>query len=74
MEVVYAPYVCGDANGDSLIDGSDIVFLVNYLFYGDSAPFPYEAGDANCDGTVGTADLVYLLNYLYRGGPAPSCP
>jgi hypothetical protein len=74
VEVVYAPYMCGDANGDSLIDASDVVFLVNYLFRGDSAPFPYEAGDANCDGIVETGDLVYLLNFLYREGPAPGCP
>lgn len=74
MDVVYAPFICGDANGDSLITAADVVFLINYLFRGDSAPFPYEAGDADCNGMVETGDVVYLLNYLYREGPAPNCP
>ncbi|NIN01888.1 MAG: hypothetical protein GTO24_28445, partial [candidate division Zixibacteria bacterium] len=74
MDVVYAPFIYGDANGDSLITAADVVFLINYLFRGDSAPFPYQAGDADCDGMVETGDVVYLLNYLYREGPVPNCP
>jgi hypothetical protein len=74
MLVVNAPFICGDANGDSLVDGADIIFLTNYLFRGDSAPFPYAAGDVNCDELIDAADLVFLVNYLFREGLAPDCP
>jgi hypothetical protein len=74
MLVVEIPFVCGDANGDSLIDLGDVVFLIDYLYRNGPAPFPYQAGDATCDGLMDLADVVFLINYLYRGGPAPDCP
>jgi hypothetical protein len=64
-------YIPGDANGDGLIDPSDVVYLINYLFRSGPSPVPYQAGDANCNGVVDASDAVYLLNYLYRGGPEP---
>jgi hypothetical protein len=63
----------GDANGDGEIGVADVVFLINYMFKGESAPDPLELGDANCDGDVNAADVVYLINYLYQGGSAPGC-
>jgi hypothetical protein len=74
LTIVEAAYLCGDANGDSLIDGADVVFLVNYLFHGASAPFPYQAGDCNCDEAVDAADVVFLINYLFKNGQEPGCP
>jgi hypothetical protein len=66
-------FVSGDANGDSVVDLADVVFLVNYLFNSGPEPFPLEAGDATCDGVIDLADLVFLINFLYRGGPPPDC-
>lgn len=66
-------YVSGDANGDGEIDIADVVYLINYLFLGGSAPEPWQAGDANGDGAVDIADVVYLINYLFIGGPPPGC-
>jgi PKD repeat protein len=63
----------GDANRDGVIDISDVVYLLNYLFIHGPAPVPLAAGDATCDGLVDASDLVYLLNYLFASGPAPSC-
>jgi CubicO group peptidase (beta-lactamase class C family) len=63
--------VVGDANGDGVTDPGDVVFLINYLFRGGSAPVPYEAGDCNCDEVVNADDVVYLISYLFRGGPPP---
>ena len=63
----------GDVNKDGVIDGSDVVYLINYLFIGGPAPDPLELGDVNCDGVVNGADVVYLINYLFIGGPPPSC-
>jgi len=61
----------GDANRDGMINVSDVVFLLAYLYRGGPAPDPPELGDANGDGLVGIADVVYLIQYLYRGGPPP---
>ncbi|HEX2832464.1 MAG TPA: IPT/TIG domain-containing protein, partial [Thermoanaerobaculia bacterium] len=64
-----------DANGDSMIDPSDIFYLINYLFLGGPAPAgaagPVLSGDANGDGHVDPADIFYLVFYLFAGGPAP---
>ena len=62
---------CGDCTGDVIIDGSDVVYLINYLFRGGTPPEPACRGDANCDGVVESGDVVYLLNYLFRSGFAP---
>jgi hypothetical protein len=66
-------FICGDANGDGVINSADVVYLINYLFKGGPAPNPLWVGDANCDGTINSADVVYLINYLFKGGPSPGC-
>jgi len=63
----------GDCNADGVIDVGDVVYLVNYLYKGDSPPDPLEAGDTNCDQIVNVGDIIYLVNFLFKGGPPPSC-
>ena len=69
-------YVCGDCNGDGILDIGDIVCEINYLFKGGLPPQPYAIGDVNCDGVNDIGDVVYLINYLFKAGPAPclNCP
>jgi hypothetical protein len=69
--VKYVQALRGDANGDGIIDPSDVVCLINYFFKNGPAPVPLNAGDANSDGVVAPADVVYLINYLFREGPPP---
>jgi hypothetical protein len=64
----------GDANADGIIDISDVVYLLNYLFIRGPEPIPLEAGDATCDGIVDASDIVYLENYLFIAGPLPCDP
>jgi hypothetical protein len=61
----------GDVTGDGAVDLADVVFLINYLFRGGTAPDPLRLGDPNADCVVDLVDLVFLLNYLYKGGQPP---
>ena len=69
--VAPAPYLSGDADNSGVVNISDAVFLINYVFNGGPAPNPLAAGDADCSGTVTISDAVYLINYIFSGGPAP---
>jgi hypothetical protein len=71
--IKYVQFFCGDVNKDGMVDMSDIIYLIDYLFVNGPAPDPIQAGDVNRDGIIDIADVVYLLNYLFLGGPPPSC-
>ena len=62
----------GDADGSGVVTISDVVFLINYIFSGGSAPSPLSSGDADCSGAISISDAVYLINYIFAGG-APPC-
>jgi hypothetical protein len=66
------PAVCGDVDGDGVIDIGDVVYLINYLFIGGFPPDPLWVGDTDFDGLVDLVDVVYLVNYLFLSGPPPS--
>jgi uncharacterized delta-60 repeat protein len=83
VDTVYYPvieYLRGDANTDGSTSISDVIFLINYLFKGGSAPVPLFIGDANCckegegsctEVNLSVSDVIYLINYLFKGGTAP---
>jgi Dockerin type I domain len=62
---------CGNVNGDGVVEVSDAVFLINYLFVGGPEPYPYLAGDVNCDDKINLVDIIYIVNYVFRGGNSP---
>jgi hypothetical protein len=63
----------GDLTGDEQVNIADVIYLVNYLFKGGSAPEHPLSADANCDGIVDLGDLIYIIDYLYKHGPTPGC-
>ncbi|MFH2056613.1 MAG: dockerin type I repeat-containing protein [bacterium] len=69
-------FACGDANGDAIVNITDAVYLIQYIFNDGPDPVSVEAGDANCDGIVNITDAVYLIQFIFNGGPAPcvDCP
>jgi hypothetical protein len=73
MTVELQPFMRGDANGNGEVHIEDIIYLINYLFIGGSAPPTVRAGDANCDSVVDVADAIYLINYLFLDGSPPGC-
>ncbi len=70
----YFEYICGDANGDLVVNVGDVVFLISYIFKGGPAPDPLESGEVNLDGGVNVGDAVYLIAYIFSGGPPPCEP
>ena len=74
-----------DYDGGDVIDISDLVYLVDYMFTGGPAPQCWE--EANVDGSgpinppldgpadIDISDLVYLVDFMFTGGPPPApCP
>ncbi|MBU1318471.1 MAG: hypothetical protein KKG33_07540 [candidate division Zixibacteria bacterium] len=64
-------YVCGDADGQQTVDIDDVVYLIEYIFSGGSAPDPVEAADADCSGGIDIDDVVYIIAYIFSGGSPP---
>lgn len=62
---------CGDADASGMVNVSDVVFLINYIFAGGPAPVPIELSDVDCSGMINISDVVFLINYIFLGGPDP---
>jgi hypothetical protein len=65
------PFLCGDTNGDGVINIADALYLIAYVMGAGQPPNPLSVGDCDCNATVNISDVVYLLNYVFAGGPAP---
>ncbi len=64
-------YLCGDANGDFLVNIGDAVFIVNFIFNSGQEPDPLESADVNCDNGSNIGDAVYLINFIFKNGSSP---
>lgn len=60
----------GDLTNDGTVDISDLSAIVDYLFFGGTAPDPY-AGNVDGLGGIDISDLSYLVDFLFFGGPPP---
>jgi hypothetical protein len=65
--------VPGDADGNTILNISDAVYLISYIFGGGPPPTPYAVcnGDADCNCIVNISDAVFMITYIFGGGPAP---
>jgi PKD repeat protein len=68
------PFIRGDANRDSVIDISDALSILFFLFRGSSSLSCEDHGDFDDNGSLQVSDAVALLAYLFRGGVAPKAP
>ncbi|MFP6633842.1 MAG: dockerin type I domain-containing protein [Planctomycetota bacterium] len=64
----------GDVDSSGLIDLTDAVQILNYLFQGGARPGCMETADVNNDTEVNLTDSVFLLTYLFLGGEPPTTP
>jgi len=55
----------GDANHDGVLDLSDPVKILSYLFVGGPPPNCLAVADANVDSSVDISDSILLLTYLF---------
>ncbi len=67
-------HTSGDLTSDGIVNISDLMFLINYIFKNGINPVPLEAANMNGLGNIDISDLIYLICYLYKDGPAPSHP
>jgi hypothetical protein len=67
-------YRRGDSNGDGVVDLSDGIRTLGFLFLGVEGPPCLDAADANDSGDVDLSDAVYTFIFLFLGGPRPPLP
>lgn len=72
FDIVDIPWLHGDCNRDGLVNITDVVYTVQYIFVQGPDPKPFLAGDSNCDGIVNITDAVFTLLYV-NGGPSGDC-
>lgn len=64
----------GDCNSDAVVDLSDPISLLEWLFLGDARPECLAACDVNAEGVIDLSDAIHVLGYLFLGSPAPPPP
>ena len=67
-------FVRGDSDDNGILNLTDAIFNLNYLFVGGSQPGCFDASDADNNGSLQLTDGIFILNYLFLGGRAPPEP
>jgi hypothetical protein len=69
-------FVCGDVNDDTVVNISDMVYILNFIFNDGTYPVSFMAADVNCNGRVSIGDVTYIMAYVFMGGnmPCSECP
>jgi hypothetical protein len=65
------PLLRGDVDHDAVINVTDPIKVLGFLFLGDDPPYCEPVADADDDGAINITDPLYVLNFLFLGGPAP---
>jgi hypothetical protein len=67
-------FVRGDSNSSGVIDLTDGVITLNFLFTGGRPPACLDSADTDDNGALVISDAVIIFSYLFTGGPAPVSP
>ena len=69
-------FLCGDVNGDGLINILDVINLVSFIMGGAPSPFNEDTADVNADGGISVLDIIALVNIILQvpGIPCPCIP
>jgi hypothetical protein len=65
--------VPGDADGNEVLNVSDIVYLIQFVFGTGNPPTPFAlcSGDADVNCVVNVSDIVYMIQFVFGTGSAP---
>lgn len=67
-----SPYAAGDVDHNGIVNISDAVYLIAFIFGGGAYPVPWAAAvDIDSSPIVNISDAVYLIAYIFGSGPAP---
>jgi hypothetical protein len=67
-----AVFLPGDVDGNGILNVSDAIYLIGYVFGGGPEPQPVlAAGDADGNCAANVADAVYLIDHIFGNGAAP---
>ncbi len=58
------PYLRGDANGDGLINMSDVTAVINYVLGRLPAPFVFANADTDGDGYINMTDVTNIISII----------
>jgi hypothetical protein len=72
--LVGSGFTRGDANGDGVVDVSDPIRILGWLYLGAAPPSCESAADTNDDGRLDLSDAVYALSFKFLGGEEPPAP
>ena len=61
-------FVRGDTTNDGVIDISDGVRVLAFLFGGGPEPTCADTSDSNDSGEVDLSDAIYVFSFLFLGG------
>ncbi len=64
----------GDADSNGLVNLTDGITILSYLFTGDKSPACFDAADVTDSGSVDVSDAAFLLNFLFKSGEYPPPP
>jgi plastocyanin len=67
---VQKKFIRGDANREGVVDISDALAILFFLFLDGNDRCCRDAFDANDDAVVDIGDPIYLLDFLFSDGPA----
>lgn len=70
---VYMLPLRGDFDMNGIVEISDAVALIEYVFTSGDPSDPLWIGDTDCNGIVEISDAVLLINYIFGSGPPPDC-
>jgi len=68
------PFVRGDTDASGVVNLTDAVAVLLYLFSGGREPACFDAADSDDNGQLQLTDAVRILGWLFLGGTSPSHP
>ena len=67
-------FIRGDCDQSVVVDLSDAIKLLSYLFLGTDDPICLDACDTDDSGDLDISDAIKLLSYLFLGSAPPESP